>query len=181
MNVVGQHDRARLRFFENAITHCGRPGSLPIVRIDVPKNDLISELIVNPTFLARRNGSIRWSQQNRSRASSLFDCVVGSLHLAAHPFIRHFAEIRMRPAMISNFMTFARGPCDDFGMFYNIFTDYEESCFSVVSGEAVQKLWGERSGGTGIQGCRDVRTCKTDRASPTTHIGRALLAALIAT
>src|SRR5439155_23858559 len=90
----------------------------------------------------------------------------------------HFAEIRMRPAMISNFMTFARGPWDDFGMFYNIFTDYEESCFNVVSREDVQYFWLERRAGAVINSYRDVRTIDMDRAERNTRLGRGLPACL---
>jgi hypothetical protein len=40
--------------------------------------------------------------------------------------------------MISNFMTLAYGPCENLGMLDNVFPDYEESCFNVVSREDVQ-------------------------------------------
>ena len=59
MNVVGKHDRTGSRFLENTIANYRRAGSFPVERINVPKNDVVSEFVVDPSFFAFGNRSIR--------------------------------------------------------------------------------------------------------------------------
>src|SRR5215468_11740586 len=59
MNVVGKHDRTGSRLFENTTANYRRSGSFPVERINIPKNDVVSEFVVDPSFFAFGNRSIR--------------------------------------------------------------------------------------------------------------------------
>src|SRR6266550_6711685 len=137
VNVVRQHDRARASLFKNASANYSRAGSLPVIRIHVPKNDLISEFIVDPMFLARRDRSVGWPEQSRANTGSAFNCVVSSPQLATNGFLRHLSKVGMRPAVVSNFVTFLSSPRNNLGMFRDVLADHEESCLNVVSGEQI--------------------------------------------
>src|SRR5438093_1083837 len=97
MNVVGQHDGTRSRLLENPAADYCRAGSFPVERVDVPKNDVVSEFVMDPSFLPLGDRSIRRSKQRGALARRVLDCIIGSLYLTANIFLRHLAEVWMRP------------------------------------------------------------------------------------
>ena len=76
MNIVRENNRSGARVFHNAIAHRARTGSAPIERIDIPENDFVAELLMDPFFLMRRNRSIRWTHQGRTFAHPILNGVV---------------------------------------------------------------------------------------------------------
>src|SRR5258705_11293418 len=106
MNVMGKHDRTGSRFLENTIANYRRAGSFPVEWIDVPKNDVISEFVVDPSFLALGNRSIRRPKQSGTFPSCVFNFIVGSLQLAANTFLRHLRNICGRPTGTRAFVAF---------------------------------------------------------------------------
>src|SRR4029077_2004756 len=76
MNVVGKHDRTGSRFLENTIANYSRARSFPVERINVPKNDVISKFVVDPSFLALGNRSIRRPKQSGTFPSGVFNFIV---------------------------------------------------------------------------------------------------------
>src|SRR5258705_8056194 len=132
MNVMGKHDRTGSRFLENTIANYRRAGSFPVEWIDVPKNDVISEFVVDPSFFAFGNRSIRWAQQRGTFSNGALDCIVGPLQLAANTFLRHLGEIRVRPTVARDFVAFPCGSSNNLRMFRNVFADDEERCLDVA-------------------------------------------------
>ena len=118
---------------------------------------------MNPAFLAGRDRSIRRSQQRRTLTCSALDCIVGLLELATHAFVRHLAEIGMRPTMIGNFVTFPRSSRNDLRMFRDVFTDHEEGCLDVMRGQQIKQFWCQCRARSVVKGHRDVRTVDVDR------------------
>src|SRR5207244_1978712 len=110
VNVVGQHDGTRSRLLENPTADYCRARPFPVERVNVPKNDVVSEFVVDPSFLPLGDRSIRRSKQRGPLPRRVLDCIVGSLYLAANIFLRHLAEVRMGPTVVSNFVPFARSP-----------------------------------------------------------------------
>src|SRR5436190_5219794 len=135
MNVVRKYDRTGSRLFENTIPNYRRAGSFPVERINVPKNDVISEFVVDPSFFAFGYRSIGWAQQCWTFPGGALNCIVGSLQLATNAFLRHLSEIRVRPTVARDFVSFACCSRNDLGMFRNVFTDDEEGCLDVVGGQ----------------------------------------------
>ena len=68
MNVVREHDRTRARVLHDAIGHRCRSRVFPIERIDIPKNDFVTELLGNPFLLARSDRAV--GRPKKSRANS---------------------------------------------------------------------------------------------------------------
>src|ERR1043166_2921422 len=62
MNVVGKDNRTGSRLFENTIANYRRAGSFPVERINVPKNDVVSKFVMDPSFFAFGNRTIRRPQ-----------------------------------------------------------------------------------------------------------------------
>lgn len=106
MNVVREDDRSGTRLPNDSIANRSRPRSFPIQRVYIPKNDLITELVVNPLSLARSDRSIRWSHQSGALAGRLLDYIICLAQLSPNAFIRHLSEIRMRPTVVRYFMAF---------------------------------------------------------------------------
>src|ERR1043166_4153149 len=143
MNVMTQHDRARPGCFDDAIANHGRAGTLPIQRIDVPEYDLVAELIVDPTFFSRRKRSVGRPHQSWLGSNRAADCIIGFSQFATHAVVGHFAKVRMRPTMVSNFVTLVRRTCNDVGMFRDVFTDHKESRFDMMSCEQIEQFRSE--------------------------------------
>src|SRR5262245_18398149 len=97
MNIVGKHDRTRACLLENTITNYRGTRSFPVEWIDVPKNGVVSEFVMDPPFLTFGYRSIRRPEQSRPFPCCALDCLVGAPQLAANAFLRHLAEIGMRP------------------------------------------------------------------------------------
>ena len=135
MNVVGQHYRTRSRLLENPTADDGRAGPFPVERVNIPKNDFVSEFIVYPSFFPLCDRSVRRSKQCGTLAYGVLDCIVSSLQLTPNVFLGHLREVGVRPTVVSDFMTFARGPCHDLGMFGNIFADHKECGFDMMRSE----------------------------------------------
>ena len=75
----------------------------------------------------------------------------------------------MRPAVVSNFVTFPGSPRDDLGMFRDVLADHEESCFNVVSGEQFEQFWGKRRAWPIVKRHRYVRAVHMDGAERDTR------------
>ena len=110
MNVVRKHDRTGSRLFENPIANYRRAGPFPVERINVPKNDVVSEFVMDPSFFAFGNRSIRRPKQSGTFPRGTLNCVVGPLQLAANTFLRHLGEIGMRPTVARDFVAFLCSP-----------------------------------------------------------------------
>ena len=93
-----------------------RARPFPVERIDVPENDAITKFIVDPLLLPRRDRAVGRPHQDGPRPDRRPDRVVRLLQLGAHAFVRHFAEGRMRPAVIADLVAFAHGPLQNLGM-----------------------------------------------------------------
>src|SRR6266481_866155 len=126
VNVVRQHDGTRSRLLENPTADYCRAGPFPVERVNVPKNDVVSEFVVDPSFLPLGDRSIRWPKQRGTLACGAFDRVISSLYLAANIFLRHLGEVRMRPTVVANFVAFLGSPGDDFRMFGDVLADHKE-------------------------------------------------------
>ena len=55
MNIVREHDRTGSRFFQNSTAHYARSRSLPVERVHIPDDDPITELVMDPALLVRRD------------------------------------------------------------------------------------------------------------------------------
>src|SRR6266567_30813 len=89
----------------------------------------------NSSFFPLCDRSVRRSKQCGTLAYGVLDCIVSSLQLTPNVFLGHLREVRVRPTVVSDFMTFARGPCHDLGMFGNIFADHKECGFDMMRSE----------------------------------------------
>ncbi len=54
----------------------------------------------------------------------------------------------MRPTMISNFVSLARGARNDLRMLRYVFADHEECCFNMMSGKNIEQFRSQREGRT---------------------------------
>src|SRR6266481_6752456 len=126
VNVVGQHDGTRSRLLENPTADYCRAGPFPVERVNVPEDDVVSEFVVDPSFLPLSDRSIRWSKQGGTLACGAFDRIISSLHLAANIFLRHLREVWMRPTVVANFVAFLGSLGDDFRMFGDVFANNEK-------------------------------------------------------
>src|SRR5262249_61851051 len=79
VNVVGQDDRAGPRFFKNSIANYSRTGPFPIEWINIPKDNVVSKFIVDPSFFPFRDRSIGRPKQGGPVACGALDCIIGSL------------------------------------------------------------------------------------------------------
>src|SRR5207249_3843302 len=124
VNVVGQHNGTRSRLLENPTADYRRARPFPVERVNVPENDVVSEFVVDPSFLAVGDRSIWRPKQSRTISGGVLNCIVGSLQLAANTFQRHLGEVWMRPTVVANLVPFPGGSRDNLGMFRNIFTKH---------------------------------------------------------
>src|SRR5260370_34847592 len=100
MDIVGQHNRARSSFFKDAITDHSGARPLPIQRIDVPENDLVFKLIVDPTLLTRGERSVRWSHQCWPCPSGALNAGLRSPQSTTHGIVGHLPKICIHPTLI---------------------------------------------------------------------------------
>ena len=128
-------DRTGSRFLQNSTADYCRAGPFPVERVNIPKNDFVSEFIVYPSFFPFCNRSIRRSKQCRTLAYGVLNRIVSSLQLSPNVLLGHLREVRVRPTVVSDFVTFARGPCHDLRMFGNIFSDHKECGFDMMRSE----------------------------------------------
>ena len=133
-----QNDGTGARIFENTITNNVWSWPSPVQWIDIPKHDFVTELLIDPFFLTGRDRSIRGAQQSGPVAACAPNCVFGFLQLAANSFVRHLGEIRMRPTVIRNFMSFAYLSRHDFGILGNVLADQEKGCLDVMAREQLE-------------------------------------------
>src|SRR3984893_5601320 len=138
VNVVGQHNRTGLSLLKNAIANHSRAGSFPVKRIDVPENNAVPKVAVNPALLGCCNGSVWGPHYGGTFASGIFDCVISSLQLAADSWVRHFAEVRMRPTVVPNFVTFPGSSRDNLRMFRDVFADHEKCGLDMMGGQQIE-------------------------------------------
>lgn len=162
MNVVGEDNRSRASVLDDAVANNTRSGPAPIERIHVPQDDFVTEFLVDPFFLMRRNVPIRRSQQGGAGAHRAFDRIIGPAKLAPHSVVRHFIKIRMGPAMVGDFVSFFCFPRDDVGIFGGIFTDQEKGRFNMMSSEQIEQLGRQFRAWTIVEGQGDVRTVDVD-------------------
>ena len=152
-----QNNRPGPGFLHDAIAHCHGTGAFPIKRINIPQNNLVSELFVNPMFLADADRSIRRPHQRWSPSGSILDSIVSSAQLATHGSIRHFSKVRMRPTVISDFMTFKRGALHNLRVISHVLTDDEKCRFNVMSSQQLEQFRGQFHARPIIKGHGDVR------------------------
>ena len=93
---------------------------------------------MNPVLLSGRDRSIRRPQQRGPLSCGVLDYIIGLLELVTNAFIRHLAEIGMRPTMVGNFVAFSRGSSNDLRMFRDVFADYEEGRLDVMSSQQIE-------------------------------------------
>ena len=158
MDIVGQHNRARSSFFKDTIADHGGARPLPIQRIDIPENGLVSELLVDPTFLARGERSIRRPHQHWPCPGGALDGVLRSPQFTTNGIIGHFSKIWMRPTVVPYFVTFVRRARDDLGVLNDVFADHEESRFNMMSREEIEQFRGERCVWPVVKSHRDIRS-----------------------
>ena len=87
---------------------------------------------MNEMLLMCCERAIGGTKQCRSRADGAGYRVLGSFDLAPYAVIRHFCQVRVRPAVVSYLVAFTRGPLYDFWVLGDIFTDDEERDVNVV-------------------------------------------------
>ena len=173
MNIVRQERSSRLRVsFTMRLRHNARARPFPIERIDVPNDDAITELIVDPALLPRRDRAIGRPHQRRTHSDRRRDGVVGFLQLAPHSFIRHFAEIRMRPGMIADFVTFAHRALQDLRMVRRILSDDEKSRLDVMRGEEIEQFRRELLARSVVESHGDVRPVDVNGVEGDLRFGR---------
>jgi len=173
MDIVGQHNRAGSSFFKDAIANHSGARPLPIQRIDVPENDLVSELIVDPTLLARGERSIRRPHQRwPCPTGGALNGILRSPQFTTHTIIGHLAKIWMRPTVVPNFVTFARRARNDLGVLSDVFADHEESRFNMMGREDIEQFRGERCVWPVVKSHRDVRSIDMNPVERDARLGR---------
>ena len=82
----------------------------------------------------------------------------------------------MRPGVIRDFMSFARLPRHNFGIFRNVLADQEKRGFNVMRGEQIQQLWRQFRARAVIERHCDVRAINVDpiESDPMFDWGRGL-------
>src|SRR5262249_7336180 len=108
------------------------------------------------------------------RPGGALNGVISSRQLMAYTVVRHFCEVRMRPTVVSDFVSFARRARDDLWMLCGVFADYEESRFNVMSGRNIEQFWVQRAAGTVVKSHRDVRSSDVNGTKRDTRFGRSI-------
>ena len=161
---MGKNDGARSRLFEDAACYDGRARPFPIERIDVPKDDSITEFGIDPLFLPRGDRAVRWPHQDWVTAKRLPNRIVRFLQLRPYPGIRHFRESRVRPAMVADLVSFAHRSLQDLGMLNRVLANDEESRVDVMLGQDVEQLRSQFFARAVIKSHRDIRPVDMHRA-----------------
>ena len=143
MNIVREDDRTGPRFFQDSTAHDTRPRPLPIERIHVPDDDAITKIVMDPAFLPRRDGAVGRPHQGRALPDRGEDRVIRFLQFPAHRFVGHLAQVRVRPGMIRDFMSFADGAPQDVGMVRCVLAHDKKSRFHAMRREEIEQLRGE--------------------------------------
>jgi len=167
-----QDDRTGVRLFQDPAGDHARSGPLPIERIDIPNDDPIAELIIDPAFLVRRDVAIGRAQQRRPLADGRGDDVVRFLQLVPHRFVRHFREVRMRPGMVCDLVAFAHRAPENIGMVGRVLPDDKKCRFEMMGREEVQQFGSERCVGPIIEGESDVGAFDIDGIKCDLRLGR---------
>src|SRR4029453_14107124 len=81
----------------------------------------------------------------------------------------------MRPAVISNLVPFARGPCHDLRMFRYVFADHEERCFHMMGGKNIEEFRGQRGTRAVVKSHCDVGSIDMDGIESDTRFRRSVL------
>ena len=113
---------------------------------------------MDPAFLARRDGSVWWPQQRRALPNRIEDRVIRFLQFTAHSFVGHFPEVRMRPGMIRDLMTFADRAPQDAGVVRRVLADHKKRRAHLMRREEIEELRCERR-------VRAVIECQSDIGS----------------
>src|ERR1700736_4180403 len=95
MNVMRQNDGPGARIFDDAITDNVRSWPSPIQRIDIPKHNFVTELLVDPFFLPRCDRAIWRPEQRGALTNCAPNCVLSFAQLPTNSVVRHFSEARM--------------------------------------------------------------------------------------
>ncbi len=143
MNIMREHDRTGMRFLQDSTADDGWSRSLPIERIHIPDDDSITKIVMDPVFLPRRDGTVGRPHQRRALPDRGEDRVIRFLQFAAHRFVGHFAQVRMRPGMIRDLVTFADRASQDVGMVRRVLADDEKGRLHVMRREEIEQLRGE--------------------------------------
>src|SRR4029077_3913542 len=96
----------RPRSRDDALRDDVRAGSLPIEWINVPQDDFVAELVIHQYEMPFRQLAIRRTHHLRFYTGGIHDNVLGPLKLASNTCVREFREIRVRPGVIADFMSF---------------------------------------------------------------------------
>jgi hypothetical protein len=172
MNVVRQDNGSGMRLFQDPAGDHAWSGPLPIERVDVPNDDPITEFVMDPTLLIRRDVAIGRAQQRWPLADGRGDGVVRFLQLVPDRFIRHFREVGMRPGMVRDLVSLARRAPENLGMVRRVLPDDKKCRFEMMSREEVEQFRSERRVGAIVEGKSDVRAFDVDGIKRDLWLGR---------
>src|SRR4029077_4482839 len=155
-DVMGQNDRPRARARDNALRDDVRARSLLIERINVPQDDFVAEVVIHQYALPFRQLTIRRTHQLRFYPGGFLDQIFGPLKLASNIRVREFREIRMRPRVIADLMSFRDLLAENVRVLLDAFAEDKEGEFDVPLRCHLEQLGRVSRGGTIIKGHRDI-------------------------
>ena len=91
------------------------------------------------------------------------DRVIRFLQFTAHSLVGHFAQIRMRPGMIPNLMSFADRAPQDVGMVRRVLAHHKKRRFHMMRREEVEQLWRENLVRTIVKRQSDIGSIDVNR------------------
>ena len=153
-----KEDRAGPRVPNDSIHDHAWARPFPIERIDVPKNDAVAKLGVNPLFLARGDGAVRRPQKDRRMPNGGANGVVGFLDFTPDGGVRHLAQIWVAPTVIRDFVALFDRALQDAGIALGILADDEKGRVKMVSGQDIEQLRREFVVRAVVEGHGDERT-----------------------